>query len=127
MRKSLCTLAIIQVTSSLYAAEYTAFSAEAFAKSQALNIPIVLHVEASWCPVCKLQAEKLKLILSAPEYKNLIVYKINYDTQSETWRGFDVQKQATFIGFRGRRETARMSFQTSREAIEVVIRSTLKK
>ncbi|TPG52176.1 thioredoxin family protein [Sphingomonas glacialis] len=106
------------------AADFAKFDRAAFDAAQAQGRPILIDVHAWWCPVCGSQARTIKRVVTPEAYPKLIVFRINYDTQKDVWRSFNVQKQATLIAFHGKRETGRIAFMTDKEKIAALIAST---
>ena len=106
------------------AAEFVKFDRAAFDAAQARGRPILLDVHAWWCPVCGSQARTIKAVATPETYPKLIVFRINYDTQKDAWRSFNVHKQATLIAFHGKRETGRIAYMTDKAKIADLIAST---
>jgi thioredoxin 1 len=61
-----------------------------------------------------------------PAYDQLLILTINFDRQKAEWRSFGVQKQSTLIGFRGMRETGRLSYVTDRTQIATLMSATVR-
>ena len=100
------------------------FDHAGFAAAQAQSLPILIDVHAWWCPVCASQARTIKRIVASGQYPKLVVFRIDYDKQKDEWRGFGARKQATLIGFHGRRETGRIQYMTDKVKIAELIAST---
>lgn len=118
------TAAAISVPAS--AGEIRPFNTAAFHKLQAQNAAAVVFVHAPWCPICRAQEKTISQLLSTPAYRNVTVLKIDYDTQKPLWTSFGVRKQSTLIGFHGRRETARLSYDANPRKVTAVVASTLR-
>lgn len=116
--------AALAFASSAGAAEFRPFSAKDFAASQAAGKPILVDVAASWCPICKAQAPVVDKYTAEPRFKDLIVYRLDFDTQKADWRRFGVGMQSTLIAFHGPKETARSVGETGAKAIAGLIDST---
>lgn len=108
-----------------WAAAQTPFSNDAFQKAQAAGKPILIDVYASWCPVCKAQQPVLSDLASQPKFKNLAVFRIDYDSQKDALRRFGVTKQATLIVFKGANEIGRIVGDSRREPIAALLDKTL--
>ena len=106
------------------AAEYRPFNSNDFAASQAAGKPILVDVAASWCPICKAQAPIVDKYTSEPRFKDLIVYRLDFDRQKADWRRFGVRMQSTLIAFHGPKETARSVGDTDAKSIAGLIDST---
>ena len=62
-----------------------------------------------------------------PRYKDLITFKVNFDTQKPVMRAFKAQVQSTLIVFRGAREVGRSVGETQPEWIDDLLSKTLVK
>jgi thiol:disulfide interchange protein len=118
--------AMTVIASPATAAQVRPFDARILAQAQAQGRPILIDVYADWCSVCKVQHKHLSEIASSPAYKNLIVLRLNYDTQKAERRKLKVPLQSTLIAFNGRNERGRLVASTDREVISRLVRSTLK-
>lgn len=105
------------------AAEFRAFSPEAFATAQAEGRPILVEVHANWCPTCRAQAPVVQRVAGAPEFERLIVFTMDFDRQAGARRTLNVRVQSTLIAFNGQRETARSVGVTDPAAITALLRT----
>jgi thioredoxin 1 len=108
------------------AAEERPFDRATFAAAQAAERPVLVKVSAWWCPVCSSQNRSIKALSADPAYDQLLILTINFDRQKAEWRSFGVQKQSTLIGFRGMRETGRLSYVTDRTQIATLMSATVR-
>jgi len=97
---------------------WPSFDAKAFEAAQAAGKPILLHVTAPWCPYCKAQKPILSELLQKAEFKDLVTFEIDFDTQKDLLRKFDVIKQSTLISFKGATEVGRSTGDTKASSIE---------
>lgn len=104
-----------------WAATEIPYTAAAFQAAQTANEPIVVWVHATWCPTCAKQAPILSKLEAEPAYKNLKIFKVDFDSQKDVVRGFGVQMQSTLIAFHGAKEEARSTGQTDEAAIRAVV------
>ena len=118
--------AMTMIASPATAAQVRPFDAGILAQAQAQGRPILIDVYADWCSVCKVQHKHLSELTRNPAYKNLIVLRLNYDTQKAERRKLKVPRQSTLIAFNGRNERGRLVASTDREVISRLVRSTLK-
>ena len=109
-----------------HAAEERRFDAATLAAARAAQRPVLVKVSAWWCPVCSSQNRSVKAITADPAYAQLLILKIDYDSQRSEWRSLNVQKQGALIGFRGARETGRLNFVTDRNRIAALLASTVR-
>lgn len=120
LRSVLAVLAVV-VAFPVDAAEIRKFDRAAFVAAQAQDRPILIEVAAWWCPVCSSQDRTIKRTVTALEYDKLIIFRIDYDGQKPEWKMFGVTKQATLIGFRGRKEIGRIAFRTDKTEIATLL------
>jgi len=109
-----------------HAGKIRKFDRTAFQSLQARQSPTIIFVHASWCPICRAQEKTISKLIETPEYRNLTVLTIDYDTQKSLWLSFGAQKQSTLIGFHGRRETARLAYDADPGRVKAVLASTLR-
>jgi thioredoxin 1 len=93
------------------------FDQKAFDAAQAAGTPILVEVTASWCPVCKAQAPILSQLRSEAKFKELVSFNIDFDSQKDLLRKFNVQKQSTLIVFKGKQEVGRSTGDTNAGSI----------
>jgi thioredoxin-like negative regulator of GroEL len=117
--------ALIVMAAPASAGEIRNFNRAAFQNLQARNAPSIVFVHASWCPICRAQETTIDKLLSTPAYRNVTVFRIDYDTQKPLWTSFGVQKQSTLIAFHGRRETARLSYDANPQKVTALVTSAL--
>ncbi|MGE3332017.1 MAG: thioredoxin family protein [Rhodospirillaceae bacterium] len=108
------------------AADYPAYDQAAFEKAQAADKPILLFVHAPWCPVCKAQMKTIDQITADPAYKDLAIFRIDYDTQPDLWKRFGATMQSTLIAFHGAKERSRIAHVAEPAAVTDILRQTLK-
>jgi len=107
------------------AAEWKDFTPDAFAAAQSAGKPILVDVFAAWCPVCRAQNPILVKLTKEPKYKDLVVFKIDYDMQKVDLIPLRVQRQSTLILFKGDKELDRSVGDTSEQSIEAMLDKTL--
>jgi thiol-disulfide isomerase/thioredoxin len=103
------------------AEEKKPFDQAAFDAAQAQGKPVLVEVTASWCPVCKAQAPTLSKLRSDPRFKDLISFDIDFDSQKDLLRKFNVSKQSTLIMFKGNQEVGRSTGDTNPSSIEALL------
>lgn len=118
--------AALLLASAAQAAEQRPFDRAAFEAAQAAGRPILVDVYADWCPTCRAQAPAVAAAIGGAQYRQLVVFKLNFDKQKADWRQMGVQRQSTLIAFSGRRETGRVVGETDPTAIAQLIATTLR-
>lgn len=127
-RTTLLALAVILPgITSADAFEQKKFDPASFKAAQDNNKSILVDIWASWCPVCKAQHQVLGALAKKPEYAELVVFQVDFDTQKDAVRSFNAPRQSTLIAFKGAQETRRLVAETAAEPIEDLLKSALKK
>jgi thioredoxin len=106
------------VSAPLFALEKKPFDAKAFEAAQAAGKPILVEITASWCPTCKAQAPILAKLAGQPKFKDMVRFNIDFDSQKDLLRKFNVRTQSTLIAFKGKQEMARSTGDTNAGSIE---------
>ncbi len=101
------------------------FDRAGFEAAQKAGKPIVLAVQADWCPTCHTQERIVKGLLAQPRYAGIEVYRIDFDSQKELLKEFQVKWQSTLIVFKGKQELSRTTAVTDAAAIEAQLRQAL--
>jgi thioredoxin 1 len=115
----------IAVSAPLAALDKKPFDAQAFEAAQAAGKPILVEVHAPWCPICKAQAPILANLSSTPKFKDMVRFNIDFDSQKDLLRKFNVQKQSTLIAFKGKQEMARSTGDTNAGSIERLLEKSI--
>ncbi|MBV1704515.1 MAG: thioredoxin family protein [Hyphomicrobiales bacterium] len=79
----------------------THFTHAAFAAAQAAGKPILVEIFATWCPTCAAQKQVIDPLLKTPEFKDLVVLRVDFDGQKAVVREFGARMQSTLFAFRG--------------------------
>ena len=98
-------------------ASETEFTMDAFKAAQKDGKSVLVDVWASWCPTCKAQGPILKSVLAKPQNKDVVLMRVNFDTQLDVLKSFKVQSQSTLIMFKGSQEVARSVGDTDAASI----------
>ena len=84
--------------------------------------PVVLHIHASWCPVCRAQQGVLDDLMPLDEFKNLTVLRADYDKEKSLLRKYKVRNQSTFIVFKNGKEVTRTTGETDSSKIAELLK-----
>jgi thioredoxin 1 len=93
------------------------FSKEAFNAAAAEGKTILVEFHAPWCPICRAQQPKLQARLNG-DYKHVVAFRVDYDTNVELRKEMNVAKQSTLILFKGSKELGRLSYTSDDKAID---------
>lgn len=87
--------------------------------------PVVLHIHADWCPVCRAQDAVLDELMPLAEFKNLPVLRVNFDKEKSVLRTYTVRNQSTFIVFKNGKEVTRSTGETDKARIAELLKQAL--
>ena len=124
IRTLLAAVSLLIATAS-FAAETKSFDQATFEALQAANKPVLVDVYADWCPTCKQQEPLISALIGSPEFKDYTVLRVNFDTQKDVRKTLRVANQSTLIVYRGKREVARSTGDTSKDSIAASLRKGL--
>lgn len=124
-RRSLVLLAAAAagalVAAPALAAERIDYTPAAFDAALGARKPILVWIHASWCPTCKAQTPILARIESESQYKNLMVFRVDFDSQKDAVKRFGARMQSTLIAFKGGKETGRSVGDTDPASIAALV------
>lgn len=107
-----------------HALEIKPYTAIALADAQKANQPVALHFHADWCPTCRAQEKVLQSLKTEPGL-NLTVLVVNYDTEKDLKRRFNVRAQSTLVVLQGQKESYRVVGDTSPGGLRGALKSAL--
>jgi thioredoxin 1 len=100
------------------AMQFMEYRADSFVKLLATGNPLVVHVHADWCTVCRAQMPVMDRVLAGPAYKNVHAVRVNFDHEKRFLADYKVVRQSTIIVFRGGKEIARLTYDADPQRIE---------
>lgn len=101
------------------------FDETAFTAAQAAGKTIFIEITASWCPVCARQRPIIDTLLGTDEFRDAVLFVVDYDLDREVLQRFRVTRQATLIVFKGAQERARSTGDATAPAIRALFRRGL--
>jgi thioredoxin 1 len=101
------------------------FSAGAFKAAQASGSPILVEIHADWCPTCKAQNPILDRLTSNAKFKDLKIFRVDFDAMKPVVKQFGAQMQSTLIVFKGTAEQGRSVGDTKEASIEALLDKSL--
>jgi thiol-disulfide isomerase/thioredoxin len=118
-------LAAASLSSSAWANATVPFTAEAFKAAQASGSPILIEIHADWCPTCKAQKPILDKLTAEPRFKDMKVFRVDFDSMKPVVKGFKAQMQSTLIVFKGAAEQGRSVGDTKQASIAALLDKSL--
>lgn len=108
-----------------HAGEVKPYNAAEYEALGASGKPVVIAVHAPWCGVCKKQTPMQADLMKKPEYKNVTLMNVDFDSQKEVLKKFKVSTQSTMIVFKDAKEVARSVGDTNLDSMDAAIRKAL--
>ena len=129
--KVLCVALLVagiatQFASALQAANVADFAQQAFVAAQNENKPILIHITASWCPTCAAQRPILARLEAEPEFKDLVVFNVDFDTQKDVVRTMGARTQSTLVVFHGSKEVGRSVGDTNSDSLKALLEKAVR-
>ena len=106
-------------------ADPTPYTQAGFDGLQKAGKSILVEVHAPWCPTCRAQDPIVNDLLKKKEFQAITVLHVDFDSQKEALKTFNVSKQSTLIVFKGTKETGRSTGDTSSAGIEKLLQKAI--
>ena len=104
--------ALVMVPFAAWALAPVPFDQNAFAAAQTAGKSILVQVHADWCPQCAAQRPIISALMKEDRFKNMVIFNVDFDTQKDLVKKFNVMRQSTLIVFKGAAEVDRTVGQT---------------
>jgi thioredoxin 1 len=122
--KSLLFAGTLALTINAFA-EPAAYTQSSFNQLQKEGKSILVEVHAPWCPTCRAQAPVVDMLLKKKEYQSIQALRVDFDSQKDVLKTFNVSKQSTLIVYKGLKEMGRSTGDTSSASIENLIQKAI--
>ena len=103
------------------AATETPFDQATFTAAQKAGKLILVDIWASWCPTCAQQQPIIDQLAADPAFKDLVILKVDFDSQKDIVRALGARSQSTLIVFTGAKEQGRSVGDTDAASIRALI------
>lgn len=101
------------------------FTPEAFKAAQASGSPILIEIHADWCPTCKAQKPILDKLTADPKFRDLRIFRVDFDSMKPQVNEFGARMQSTLIVFKGKAEKGRSVGDTAESSIAALLEKSL--
>jgi thioredoxin 1 len=120
-RRSVLLAALATTLVPLPALARESFSHDAFKSATAAGKPVLVEFHADWCPTCRAQDKVINSFRHNPEYKGLVILRVDFDAEKELLKRFGVRRQSTLIVFKAGEEVARAVGEASPDGIKSLL------
>lgn len=114
-------LAVAFASGVVQAATESPFDQKTFVAAQSAGAPILVEITASWCPTCAAQRPILDKLAADPAFRDLKIFKVDFDSQKDVVRAMKAQMQSTLIVFHGAAEKGRSTGDTDAGSIRALV------
>lgn len=83
------------------------FDRAAFEAALGSGQPVIVHVTAPWCPICRAQHPILERLMTEPRFGGFQLFEIDFDNDKASVRAVGARLQSTLILYKGGKEIAR--------------------
>ena len=118
-------LTIAGLSQAVAASPTVPYTADAFKAAQASGSPILIEIHADWCPTCKAQKPILDKLTAEPKFKDLKIFRVDFDAMKPAVHEFGAKMQSTLIVFKGTNEQGRSVGDTREASIEALLDKSL--
>ncbi len=94
------------------------FEKAAFAAAQSAGKSILLYIDALWCGACQVQEGVVANLEKDADFKDYVIFIIDYDNQKDVMRSFGATSRGTLIAFKGMTEIGRLVGDTKLASIK---------
>ncbi len=122
--KLLKLLVLSLLSTQVYAADIE-YSKDAEKIASESGKPYVLDFYASWCSTCRKQKSVLEKLLKEDEIKDITVFKVDYDEETELKKLHNVKRQSTLILLKKDNEISREVATTDEEELRIFLKKGL--
>lgn len=128
-RRTVLALALAVATTSIAIAAGAPkpFDQKAFDAALTGGRPIVVHVHAPWCPICRAQKPILAKLREQPRFSEFEAFEVDFDNDKASVRAVGARLQSTLIVYGGGGEIARTVGDREEGWIEELLEKALPK
>lgn len=116
---------LIATTLPALAKDHQPYTEATFRAAQAAGKSIIVEVHAPWCPICAKQKVVIEQLEKKPEFKDLVFFTVDFDSQKDVLKKFRVTSQSTYISFTGKDEMQRSTGITDPMSLEALLQTAL--
>ena len=104
-----------------HAAGMTKFASANFAAANKAGGPVVVHIDATWCPTCRAQKPILDRLLADPRFETFKAFSVDYDSEKPVMRELNAPDRSTILVFSKGKEIARSTGDVTEDKIAALL------
>jgi len=108
------------------ASGFTPYTKAAFDAALKGSKPVLVHVHAEWCPVCKKQEAVFNDLSKTPQFGKLAAFVVDFDMETEFRKTYGVNNQSVVLVFKGGKEVARSGGVTDKDKLAALVADAAK-
>lgn len=117
--------ALLALTSVSAFSEVIHFDRKTYDELRQEGKPLIVHTDATWCPVCRKQKALLSAIEAEPRFSHLTVLVVDIDADKGIMKSLGLSKRSVFVAYKGTQEVGRSIADTDKESIEALFAKAL--
>ena len=86
---------------------------------------LVVHIHADWCGTCKAQDVQINAAINSAEFKDVVFFEVDYDTQRKHVKFFNGKLQSTIIIFKAGKEIDRVVAERDANELQAFLKKSL--
>jgi len=86
---------------------------------------LVVHIHADWCGTCKAQDVQINAAINSSEFKDVVFFEVDYDTQRKYMKFFNGKLQSTIIIFKAGKEIDRVIAERDASELQAFLKKSL--
>ena len=86
---------------------------------------LVVHIHADWCGTCKAQDVQINAAMNSPDFKDVVFFEVDYDTQRKHVKFFNGKLQSTIIIFKAGKEIDRVVAERDASELQAFLKKSL--
>lgn len=122
-------LAVLGALSSAARADgfFEVYEAASFTKAMQSNRPVLVHVHATWCSTCLVQARVLNELLTENMFKTAQPIMVDYDKDLDFKTAYKAPNRSTIILYKNGKEIVRVGSVSNKDDLRATLLAALDK
>lgn len=108
------------------ASGFSTYSKDSFEAALKGAKPVIVHVHASWCPVCVKQENVFNELSGSADFKKLSAFVVDFDKDADFKKTYAITNQSVVLVFKGGKEVARSNGETNKDRMAALVMAAAK-